>query len=452
MRARGGGVELCERLGTGPAAARLDPPLVRLADVVLHVREIVGHVLARERVTQDEALERGEVHEVVLDRPPRALGGSLPLDFVELVVRTPRWSARPRRACRPVPGRSPWCPPRPAGHVARQLTRSRTRRTAWSGPFSRITSLPSRTGRMCSSRLTRLIAAHTPLRERRRLRLGVPAERAKEGRVVGAGLGDKRAEARHEPAFDVDLVGVEEHREIDVILRERADPRGRAPVGDGRPAPGPRRCRRSRANTPVPAPRTRRPHGNEELASASWSKLSGNPLRSKRPRASSNAVREEEAVGADHRDVVGERVVRSHAVGQRGRARRRPLFPTATLPVTATDERHGPAGPLGDHVGQRSVDLDLVGVRRVPVGTLRSVGRATTCRPLVPVEVHVAAPRRPPRSLASRRAGRRNAQPSAEIWTVPECGTAQKSTGGGRTPLRFAACALGGTMVAPDRR
>ena len=45
--------------------------------------------------------------------------------------------------------------------VARQPTRSLTRSTVWSGPFTRITSLPSRVGRMCSSRFTKLIEAHT---------------------------------------------------------------------------------------------------------------------------------------------------------------------------------------------------------------------------------------------------------------------------------------------------
>src|SRR5439155_19805912 len=70
LEARGGGdPELLERVGTAPAAARLDPPLVRRPDLVLHVREVLGPVLARERITVDETFERGDVHEVVLYRP-----------------------------------------------------------------------------------------------------------------------------------------------------------------------------------------------------------------------------------------------------------------------------------------------------------------------------------------------------------------------------------------------
>ena len=103
-----------------------------------------------------------------------------------------------------------------------------------------------------------------------------------------------------------------------------------------------------------------------------------------------HAVREEEAVGADHRDVVGGRVVRGHVVGQRGRERGGArALPHRDTPGHRDHERRGPAGALGDQVGQRSVDLDLVG-RCDGAGGHPARRRAATCRPLVPVEVHVA--------------------------------------------------------------
>ena len=125
--------------------------------------------------------------------------GRLPRGLVERCVRARPSSATRARACRPTAGSR-------IRHgsllrrrlmLARQSIRSRTRRTAWSGPFSRITSLRvARTGRMCSSRFTRLIDGPHLAGERRGLARARAGEEAEERRVVGAAAS---ATSRAEP-------------------------------------------------------------------------------------------------------------------------------------------------------------------------------------------------------------------------------------------------------------
>src|SRR5439155_22769509 len=71
---RGNGTELVEHLRARPVAIALDPPLVRLADVVADVRR-VGTGIGRfaRLLAREHALGADHVRDVVLHRPSRAV-------------------------------------------------------------------------------------------------------------------------------------------------------------------------------------------------------------------------------------------------------------------------------------------------------------------------------------------------------------------------------------------
>ena len=181
----GGRAELRQRVGAGPASgATRSTRSLELADVVLHVR--AGR-RARPRIgSGSPRMKRSSAvmcTRLSCTRPARALRSvpstrsrraTPPSSSIEL--HTVLEHVDERRRCSALVMR-PSCHARP---------RSRTRSTAWSGPFSRITSL------QLAGREDVLLQVHEVDRrphlagERVGLRSGVPVEHAEERRVVGA--------------------------------------------------------------------------------------------------------------------------------------------------------------------------------------------------------------------------------------------------------------------------
>ena len=77
--------ELMQQLRTRQRPERLDPDLVRTAELVLHVRQVGQLDLGLGR-SQDHRLDADDVREVVLHRPAGAVGRQLPLRLVEPVA------------------------------------------------------------------------------------------------------------------------------------------------------------------------------------------------------------------------------------------------------------------------------------------------------------------------------------------------------------------------------